>query len=164
MTPEMTISQTLLAQPEIFSTLVAALQKTDLFDKLDKEGDYTLLAPTNEGFALTLAPINTTPEQLLGNTEILNQVLHYHLLTRATPLAEILSVSELLPESGGAIAVTKVDQSVVLNGEAGIKTPDLKCTNGIIQVIDHVLLPQITMPLKLGSAESLEEPMQAVTI
>lgn len=122
-----------------FSTLVAALQKAELVSALQGEGPFTVFAPTDEAFAKLLGELNITAEDLLNHPD-LSKVLLYHVVSgkvMSTDLSDGLEADTLLGEklvfdlSGGV----KVNASNVI-------AADVEATNGVIHVIDTVLVPE----------------------
>lgn len=155
---------------ENFSTLVAAVQAADpsIAEALSSEGELTVFAPTNEAFANLLATLGLTAEELLAETEILNQVLLYHVVPGEFFAADVVgldgqSAPTLLEGETVQIAVT--DDGVVLNEIVNVVQTDIDASNGVIHVIDEVLLPQVVIDaLGLGADEEMmeeEEEMMA---
>jgi transforming growth factor-beta-induced protein len=133
-----------------FSTLVAAVQAADpaIVEALSGEGPLTLFAPTNAAFEALLTSLNLTADELLANTELLNQVLLYHVVSGSVLAADVIeldgqSVPTLL--EGESINVSVVDGGVVLNDSINVVTTDIIASNGVIHVIDSVLLPQVVL-------------------
>ena len=119
-----------------FSTLVGALQATGLDEALDGDGQFTVFAPTNDAFA---ALPEGTLESLSG--EQLETILLYHVLG-----AEVFSgqlEAQQSPESlsGEEIFVVASNSGVTVNAAASVTTADIEARNGVIHVIDEVLLP-----------------------
>ena len=130
-----------------FSTLVAAVQAADpgILEALAGDGPLTVFAPTNQAFANLLSALGLTAEELLAATDILNQVLLYHVIPGDVRAATVVgldgeSVATLL--DGAFIGIGIVDGGVVLNGVVNVIATDVVATNGVIHVIDQVLLPQ----------------------
>ena len=128
------------------TTLVSALTKyPDLVTTLSGSGDFTVFAPTNTAFTNLLAAVGQTsiddvPEDVLKN------ILQYHVIT-----TDDLSASELTPGSLKAantedIAVTTAG-GVKLNGTVNVTTADVDATNGVVHIIDAVLVPPSIMPI-----------------
>ncbi|ABG30203.1 fasciclin domain-containing protein [Roseobacter denitrificans] len=122
-----------------FTTLVAAVQAADLVDTLKSPGPFTVFAPTDEAFAAL--PAGTVEDLLLPeNKDKLVQILTYHVVAGRIPAANIV---------GKRGSVTTVEGSDLhYDGRNGVKinkatviTPDVMASNGIIHVIDGVLLP-----------------------
>lgn len=128
---------------EGFSTLVAALGAADLvgpFDSCD-DAPTTVFAPTDDAFAAALEALGMTAEELLADTELLTSVLTYHVVAGAVDAATVVGLSEATTLNGAPIMIEVVDGGVVLNGSVNVVTTDIEACNGIIHVIDAVLLP-----------------------
>ena len=123
-----------------FSTLVAAVTAAGLVDTLKGAGPFTVFAPTDEAFAALPAG---TVEDLVKpeNKDKLTAILTLHVLSGAVHAADIAGKT-LSPASvnGEALDVDGTD-GVTVNG-AKVVTADIACTNGVIHVIDAVLLPK----------------------
>ena len=120
-----------------FTTLLKALEAADLVKTLSEEGPFTVFAPTDEAFA---ALPNGTLDDLLKpeNKEKLKRVLSYHVVS-----GELLS-QNLKAGKVTTLAEVPVEISIkdgIRVNDAKVATPDLKASNGIIHVIDKVLLP-----------------------
>ena len=120
-----------------FKTLVAAVQAAGLVDTLNGTGPFTVFAPTDEAFAKL--PEGTV-EGLLGDKEKLTKILTYHVVSGKVMAADVTGMTEAPSLEGGML---KVDTSngVMIN-DAHVVTADIECSNGVIHVIDTVLLPQ----------------------
>lgn len=126
-----------------FTTLVAALGAADLvgpFDSCD-DAPTTVFAPTDDAFAAALEALGMTAEQLLADTELLTSVLTYHVVAGAVDSGTVVGLSEATSLNGAPIMIEVVDGGVVLNGSVNVTTVDIEACNGIIHVIDGVLLP-----------------------
>jgi transforming growth factor-beta-induced protein len=152
--PAQTIAE-IVAGDENFSILLAAVQAADpaILEALSDEGSLTVFAPTNDAFAALLEALDLSAEDLLGNTELLNQVLLYHVVEGAVPAADVVtldgqSVPTLLEDS--SIDISIVDGGVVLNGNVNVIQTDIVASNGIIHVIDGVLVPQVVLDSMAG--------------
>jgi uncharacterized surface protein with fasciclin (FAS1) repeats len=123
-----------------FSTLVAAVQAADLVDALKGEGPLTVFAPTNEAFAKLPAG---TVESLLKpeNKDKLIEILTYHVVSGKVMAADVVKVDSATTLAGSEIKVTVADGGVKINN-ANVVTTDIKTSNGVIHVIDTVILPQ----------------------
>jgi uncharacterized surface protein with fasciclin (FAS1) repeats len=120
-----------------FTTLLKALEAADLVKTLSEEGPFTVFAPTDEAFA---ALPNGTLDDLLKpeNKEKLKRVLSYHVVS-----GELLSQNL---EAGKVTTLAEVPVEISVKdgirvNDAKVATPDLKASNGVIHVIDKVLLP-----------------------
>ena len=126
-----------------FTTLVAALGAADLvgpFDSCD-DAPTTVFAPTDEAFAAALEALGMTADELLANTELLTSVLTYHVVSGAVDSGTVVGLSEATTLNGAPIMIEVVDGGVDLNGTVNVTTVDIEACNGIIHVIDGVLLP-----------------------
>ena len=140
--PTKTIAELAIATPEL-STLVAALTAADLVGPFDSCDDpkTTVFAPTNDAFAAALASLGLTAEQLLADTELLSSVLTYHVVSGAVDAATVVTLSEATTLNGAKVSIEVVDGSVILNGNIKVVTTDIQACNGVIHLIDGVLLP-----------------------
>ncbi len=123
-----------------FKTLVAAVKAAGLADTLSGKGPFTVFAPTDDAFAKLPAG---TVEFLLKpeNKAALVKVLTYHVVSGKVLAKDIKSGSVLVPTvEGSSIKVTKTSKTVVIDG-AKVIAADVKAKNGVIHVIDTVLLP-----------------------
>ena len=125
-----------------FETLVAAVIEADLADTLSGEGPFTVFAPTDEAFAAALEALGLTAEELLASPD-LGAILTYHVIAGEVDAATAISLDgqSAATVNGAEIAISVVDGSVVINGESTVTTADVAASNGIIHVIDTVLLP-----------------------
>jgi uncharacterized surface protein with fasciclin (FAS1) repeats len=125
-----------------FKTLVAATQAAGLIETLNTKGPYTVFAPTDEAFA-KLPP--GTIENLLKDIPKLTAVLTYHVVEGAVPAADVVQHKNLTTLQGQDLKVDTakwhLHKSVKIN-DANIITVDVKADNGVIHVIDKVLLPK----------------------
>ena len=145
MDEEMTEDPTIVdvaVEAGIFTTLVAAVDAAGLVDTLSSEGPFTVFAPTDEAFVAALQALDITPEELLGDTELLTSVLLYHVVEGAVDAETAISLDgqSAATLNGAEIAISVVDGSVMIN-DATVTEPDVMAANGIIHIIDSVLLP-----------------------
>ncbi len=125
-----------------FTTLVAAVDAAGLVDTLNSEGPFTVFAPTDEAFAAALEALGLTAEELLADTDLLTSVLTYHVLPLEAPAETVLTLDgETVATVNGAEVLVTVDGGSVKVDEANVVTTDITASNGIIHVIDSVLLP-----------------------
>jgi transforming growth factor-beta-induced protein len=117
-----------------FTTLAQALIDTGLVDTLRSEGPYTVFAPTDAAFA----EIADTVASL--TTEQLTDILLYHVVSGEVDAATVVGLSSATTVNGADISID-ASNGVVLNGTANVVTTDVIASNGIIHVIDEVLLP-----------------------
>lgn len=122
-----------------FETLVAAVQAAGLEETLRSEGPYTVFAPTDEAFAAL--PEGTVEKLLLPeNQEVLAQILSYHVIPGAVPSSDIESGAVSTVE-GADVNIAVDTDGVMVNETATVIEPDVLADNGVIHVIDAVLLP-----------------------
>jgi uncharacterized surface protein with fasciclin (FAS1) repeats len=124
------------AGDEQFSTLVTALKAAGLAETLNGEGPFTVFAPTNAAFEKL--PEGTL-EQLLADKEALTEVLLYHVAPGKLKSSQVVSRATIGTVQGSPIAVNQ-NYGVSLN-DAGLVKADVYARNGVIHVIDSVLLP-----------------------
>jgi transforming growth factor-beta-induced protein len=121
-----------------FSTLVAAAQAAGLVDTL-RDGEYTIFAPNNEAFEKGLKQLGMTAEEVMADTETLAMVLQYHVVEGKLSSAD-LSTGWLATLTGDEVSVL-VNRGTIRVNNSRIITPDIEAANGVIHVIDRVLLP-----------------------
>ena len=130
-----------------FTTLVAALGATELDQALMGEGPFTVFAPTDEAFALL--PEGTV-EALLEDLDTLSSILLYHVVAGQVMAADVVGLDgEMVAALSGAELAIKVDGDTVMVNESNVIITDIEADNGVIHVIDAVLLPP--------SEEAMEE-------
>lgn len=124
---------------ESFSTLVTALKAADLVGALQGDGPYTVFAPTNEAFA-------KLPEETLAdllkpeNKKDLQAVLTYHVVAGKVDAKTAMGLSAAPSLQGENIAISVAGANVMIN-QATVVATDVDASNGIIHVIDTVILP-----------------------
>ena len=135
-----------------FNTLAAALGAADLFDALKSDGPFTVFAPTDDAFAeLPKGTVETLlkPE----NKKMLQSVLLYHVVPGKANAETVLSRNAWSTLNGQRISISQSDSGAMVNN-AKILTTDIKTSNGVIHVIDTVILPETkTIPEVADSAE-----------
>lgn len=141
--PSQTVVDLAVATPEL-STLVAAVQAAGLVDTLSGEGPFTVLAPTDDAFAAALAALNLTAEELLAS-ENLSSILTYHVIG-ANVLSSDLTDGQVVETVNGATLTVEVSDAGVFfvdtnGGRAQVTTADVVASNGVVHIIDAVLLP-----------------------
>lgn len=136
-----------------FSTLVAALSQADLVGALQGDGPFTVFAPTNDAFDKLLSTLDITAADLLAHPD-LSKVLLYHVVSgkvMSTDLSDGMMAETL---NGNKIAVD-LSQGVKIN-TATVVQADIEATNGVIHVIDEVLVPE---DFVLDKSSMMEEVM-----
>jgi uncharacterized surface protein with fasciclin (FAS1) repeats len=121
-----------------FTTLVAALEAANLVDTLKEAGPYTVFAPTDDAF--NKLPAGTV-EGLLEDIPTLTNILLYHVVPGKYMAADLVDLTSLETVSGETLTISVTDDIVMIN-DAEVIIPDIEASNGVIHVIDTVLLPQ----------------------
>lgn len=123
-----------------FTTLVAAVQAAGLVDTLKGEGPFTVFAPTDEAFAKL--PEGTV-ESLLKpeNKDKLVAILTYHVVPGKVMAADVMGLDKATTVQGSDIMITKSDGKVMVDNATVVAT-DVKAKNGVIHVIDTVIMPK----------------------
>ena len=123
-----------------FNTLAAALKAAGLVGVLKGEGPFTVFAPTDEAFAKL--PEGTV-ESLLKpeNIEQLKAVLTYHVVSGKVMAADVVKLSTATTVNGADVKISVVDKAVKLNDGSTVVLTDVNASNGVIHVIDTVILP-----------------------
>ena len=122
-----------------FNTLAAALTAAGLVETLKGAGPFTVFAPTDEAFAKL--PAGTVDNLLKPeNKDQLTAVLTYHVVPGKVMAADVVKITEAKTVNGAMITV-KVDGDTVMINDAKVTTADIAASNGVIHVIDTVILP-----------------------
>ena len=121
-----------------FNTLATALEAADLVGTLKGEGPFTVFAPTDEAFAKLPAG---TLESLLNNKEQLTAILTYHVVPGDVRAADVVKLNSAKTVQGSEIDIEVMDGKVMVDNAQVVKT-DIETSNGVIHVIDTVILPQ----------------------
>ena len=122
-----------------FNTLAAALTATNLAGTLKGAGPFTVFAPTDEAFSRLPAG---TVESLLKDIPKLTAILTFHVVAGKVMAADVMTMDgqSATTVNGAALAISTKD-GVKLNGTTTVVKTDIECTNGVIHVIDSVLIP-----------------------
>ena len=133
---EKTIVGVAASDPQ-FSTLVGLVQKAGLAETLSK-GSFTVFAPTNAAFAkvpkATLDALGQNPDQLKA-------VLTYHVVSGRLSAAKVVRRTRIKTVNGASVRVSVRGKRVFLNRTTRVTKTDIRASNGVIHVIDRVLLP-----------------------
>ncbi|GJM09677.1 MAG: beta-Ig-H3/fasciclin [Lysobacteraceae bacterium] len=119
-----------------FTTLLAALDAADLTDTLKGDGPYTVFAPTDAAFA---ALPEGTVEALLADPQALANILTFHVAAGKTTAETVVTLDSVTTLQGGSLDVSTANG--VMIGKANVVAADVMADNGVIHVIDAVLLP-----------------------
>ncbi len=123
-----------------FNTLVAAVTAAELVDTLNGEGPFTVFAPTDDAFAAL--PAGTLDSLLLPeNKQALTDILLYHVVSGSVMASDVVGLSSAPTVLGKDITITVKDGNVFLNDTTQVIITDIEASNGVIHVIDAVLLP-----------------------
>ena len=120
-----------------FTTLATALQAAGLVETLKGPGPFTVFAPTDQAFARLPAG---TVEGLLANPDQLRAVLTYHVVPGRVTAAEVITLPSATTAQGEDVAISAGEAGVRVN-DASVTQPDIMPSNGVIHVIDSVILP-----------------------
>jgi uncharacterized surface protein with fasciclin (FAS1) repeats len=120
-----------------FSTLVTAVKAAGLVETLSGQGPFTVFAPTNEAF--NNLPAGTL-DNLLANPDQLKAILTYHVVPGSVMAADVAKLPSATTVNGKPVTIAVEGQTVKINDATVTKT-DIKTDNGVIHVIDKVLLP-----------------------
>jgi uncharacterized surface protein with fasciclin (FAS1) repeats len=122
-----------------FTTLAAALEAAGLVETLQGEGPFTVFAPTDEAFAAL--PEGTLDELLLPeNREQLESILTYHVVEGAVPSSDLSDGQQVATLQGGELTIGVTDAGVTVD-DATVTAADVAASNGVVHVVDTVLLP-----------------------
>ena len=123
-----------------FKTLAAALEAAGLVETLQGKGPFTVFAPTDEAFAKL--PKGTVEELLKpANKEKLIGVLTYHVVAGNVMAKDVVALENAKTVNGQSLSIVTKDGAVRIDGANVVKT-DIVCSNGVIHVIDSVILPK----------------------
>ena len=120
-----------------FTTLLAVLKLAGMTDRLRGEGPFTLFAPNDEAFQ------RVNLDEITGDRDKLVSILAYHVVEGGLSAAEISRQEHLLTDCGKSLTV-HLEEGLQVIDNAKYVTTDIGCTNGMIQVIDNVFLPQFS--------------------
>jgi uncharacterized surface protein with fasciclin (FAS1) repeats len=121
-----------------FTTLVAAVKAAGLVDTLKSAGPFTVFAPTDEAFAKLPAG---TVEGLLKDPEKLKNILLYHVVSGKVMAADVVKMKTAKTVEGASIKIHVAGGQVTVDNAKVVKT-DIVCDNGVIHVIDTVIMPK----------------------
>ncbi len=135
----MNIVETAVAAGQ-FNTLATALQAAGLVSALEGEGPFTVFAPTDEAF--DALPEGTVEELLKPeNRDTLRLILTYHVVAAKAKASDVLGMNAADTLSGQRVSIAVRDGTVRLNDRARVVRTDIEATNGVIHVIDSVIMP-----------------------
>jgi uncharacterized surface protein with fasciclin (FAS1) repeats len=120
-----------------FSTLVDAVTEAGLVDTLSGPGPFTVFAPTNAAFEKLPAG---TLETVMADKHKLTEILTYHVVSGKVMASDVMSMSSAQTVQGDSVSITTSGDKVMIN-DAEVIMADIEASNGVIHVIDTVLLP-----------------------
>ncbi|MFO0585635.1 MAG: fasciclin domain-containing protein [Anaeromyxobacter sp.] len=169
--PTQDIVQLAQGNPDL-SILVEAVGAAELAATLQGAGPYTVFAPTNAAFASLLTELNVSKAELLANKPLLTAVLKYHVLTSKVAKADIPLGKAITPFGGGFFKIETSGADVIIqdgrNRTAKITATDIAAKNGLVHVIDRVILPAdkdiVDTALALPDFSILAEAVQAADL
>jgi transforming growth factor-beta-induced protein len=126
------------AEAGSFTTLLTAVEAAGLSETLSGAGPFTVFAPTDAAFA---ALPEGTLEGLLGDIPALTDILLYHVVGGEVLAEQVVGLDSAATVQGSDIEFTIDAGNVLLNGDATVVTTDIEASNGVIHVIDAVILP-----------------------
>lgn len=139
--PNMNIVQTAQSVPSL-SILVQAVVAANLQATLSGPGPFTVFAPTNDAFAALLTELGVTQDALLANTALLTKVLTYHVVAGEVLKAEIPFNTPIKTVEGETLSIgTKFGITDQRGRLSNIVVPDVLTSNGVVHVVDKVILP-----------------------
>ncbi|MBL8858333.1 MAG: fasciclin domain-containing protein [Planctomycetes bacterium] len=149
-----------------FKTLAAALKAADLVDTLQGKGPFTVFAPTDAAFAAL--PKGKLDELLMPkNKALLQSILTYHVVSGAVPSGDVVKLKHAATVNGQRVDVKVSDDGVMIDG-AKVTTTDIRCSNGVIHVIDAVIMPSaddiVATAVKAGSFKTLAAALDAAAL
>jgi len=161
---EMDIVDTAVAAGD-FTVLAEALTAADLIDALKADGPFTVFAPTDDAFVAALGALGMTKEELFADKELLTSVLTYHVVEGKVLAADAIALDgkSAATLNGAEIAISVVDGSVKLNDTATVVTADIMASNGVIHVIDSVLLPPASEEGAMAEKDIVDTAIEAGT-
>ncbi len=121
-----------------FGTLVAAIKAAQLVDTLKGAGPFTVFAPTDEAFAKLP---DGTVDALLKDIPKLKKILTYHVVSGKVMAADVVKLTSATTVEGSDVKIDASNGSVKVNAST-VATPDVAADNGVIHIIDSVLLPE----------------------
>ena len=121
-----------------FTTLATALEAAGLVETLKGDGPFTVFAPTDDAFA---ALPEGTVEGLLEDTDTLASILTYHVVPGAVMSSDLSDGMTAETVQGSAVEISIMDGTVMVDG-ATVTTADIEASNGVIHVIDSVIMPE----------------------
>lgn len=124
-----------------FGTLLAAVDAAGLTETLDTGGPFTVFAPSDGAFAAALDALGLTADELLADTETLTTILTYHVIDGAVDAETAAGAGTATTLQGENIAISSGNLGLVLNDSVNVTRTDVEAANGVIHIVNEVLLP-----------------------
>ena len=143
-----------------FTILVTAIEAAGLTETLSGEGPFTVFAPTDEALLAAVASFGMDPTEVLADTELLSSILLYHVIEGEVLSDAIMGMDgETVATAGGEeITISVTDDGIVLNDSVAVsELVDILASNGVIHVIDGVLLPESVVESLAAMAVDMTE-------
>jgi transforming growth factor-beta-induced protein len=136
-----------------FSILVDALTKADLVNALSGDGPFTVFAPTNDAFEMLFETLGVNGIEDLS-AEALTPILLYHVVGAKAMSSDLSTgyyetLSAATPDNKGIVIYAMVDGGVMINNSTNVITADIEATNGVVHVIDEVILPPTVVDIAI---------------
>lgn len=156
----------LLSQSTEFEDLTAAIVAAGLGDDLGAGGPFTIFAPTDAAFAAALDSLGITFSKLAGQPGLLVDLLTYHIVEGSVFAEDVVALDgeTLAMLSGETITISVTDGAVQLNDDANVLTTDIEVSDGVIHVIDSVLLPPALLEADLTELVATEDEDTSETV
>merc|ERR1711904_768103 len=139
-----------------FTVLAAALTKANLVTTLKGTGPFTVFAPTDAAFAAALKKLGLTQEELLALPDLV-RILTYHVVPGKVLSSSLTNGMTAITSNGNMVSIT-IGNSVVKVNTATVATADVMCSNGVIHIIDEVLVPPDPVPQPAPEPEPEPKP------
>lgn len=130
-----------LAADGRFNTLVAAIEAAGLTSTLQTGGPFTVFAPSDGAFEAALSDLGMTADEILGNSDLLTSILTYHVLSGKVMADQLAGMESVTTLGGSDIAVSAGPLGAVLNGDTNVVRSNVEAANGVIHIINKVLIP-----------------------
>jgi len=130
-----------LAADGRFNTLLAAIDAAGLTSTLQTGGPFTIFAPSDGAFEAALSDLGMTAEEALANSELLTSILTYHVLNGKVMADQLIGMDSVTTLEGSDIAISEGSFGAVLNGDTNVTRTNIEASNGVIHIVNKVLLP-----------------------
>jgi transforming growth factor-beta-induced protein len=134
------------ATPELSSLVEALIKYPDLVNTLSGPGTFTVFAPTNNAFTAVLGAIGQSSIDDLPE-EVLRDILEYHVVATAELFSADLTDGQTAGTVNGSSVVVSINGNTVLINQSQVTTPDIDASNGVIHIVDAVLVPPAMLPI-----------------